>query len=162
MAENMEGKKPSDSAVESRYLLMPHQANPYGTAFGGAIVAWIDMVASMAAQRHCGKEVVTASIDSLSFREPIRIGDHVVLKACVNYVGHTSMEVGVRVIREDPYDAKQVIATTAHLTFVALDKNKRPCPVPPILPQTADEKRRYENAKLRVQARKELLSKISR
>ena len=68
MAENMEGKKPSDSAVESRYLLMPNQANPYGTAFGGVIVAWIDMVASMAAQRHCGKEVVTASIDSLSFQ----------------------------------------------------------------------------------------------
>jgi acyl-CoA hydrolase len=168
-AENMEGKKPSDSAVESRYLLMPNQANPYGTAFGGAIVAWIDMVASMAAQRHCGKEVVTASIDSLSFREPIQVGDHVVLKACVNYVGHTSMEVGVQVIREDPYrrkaslpgDGKQVRATTAHLTFVALDKDKHPCPVPPILPQTADEKRRYENAKLRVQARKDLLSKIS-
>lgn len=141
---------------------MPNQANPYGTAFGGTIVAWIDMVASMAAQRHCGKEVVTASIDSLSFREPIRIGDQVVLKACVNYVGHTSMEIGVRVIREDPYDAKQVIATTAHLTFVALDKDKHPCPVPPILPQTADEKRRYENAKIRVQARKELLTKIKR
>ena len=72
------------------------------------------------------------------------------------------MEVGVQVIREDPYDGKQVIATTAHLTFVALDKDKHPCPVPPILPQTADEKRRYENAKLRVQARKDLLSKISR
>jgi acyl-CoA hydrolase len=158
----MEGKKPSDSAVESRYLLMPNQANPFGTAFGGAIVEWIDMVGSMAAQRHCGCEVVTASIDSLSFREPIHIGDHVLLKACVNYVGHTSMEVGVLVIRENPDGSKPVRATTAHLTFVALDKNKRPCQVPPILPETPDEKRRYENAKLRVQARKELLSKISR
>jgi acyl-CoA hydrolase len=158
----MEGKKPSESAVESRYLLMPHQANPYGTAFGGVIVAWIDMVASMAAQRHCGKEVVTASIDSLSFREPIRIGDHVVLKAAVNYVGHTSMEVGVQVIREDPYGNKAVIATTAHLTFVALDKDKHPSPIPSISPQTPDEIRRYENAKLRVQARKELFTKIQR
>jgi len=158
----MEGKKPGDSAVESRYLLMPHQANPYGTAFGGVIIAWIDMIASMAAQRHCGKEVVTASIDSLSFKEPIRVGDHVVLKASVNYVGHTSMEVGVRVIREDPYSSKQIIATTAHLTFVALGKDKHPCPVAPILPETADEKRRYENAKLRVQARKDLLRKINR
>ena len=158
----MEGKRPSDSSVESRYLLMPQQANPYGTAFGGVIVAWIDMVASMAAQRHCGKEVVTASIDSLSFREPIHVGDHVVLRAAVNYVGNTSMEVGVQVIREDPYSAKQIIATTAHLTFVALDKDKHPSAVPPILPQTADEKRRYENAKLRVQARKELLTKIKR
>ena len=158
----MEGKKPGDSAVESRYLLMPHHANPYGTAFGGVIMAWIDMIASMAAQRHCGKEVVTASIDSLSFKEPIRVGDHVVLKASVNYVGRTSMEVGVRVIREDPYSSKQVIATTAHLTFVALGKDKRPCPVVPILPETADEKRRYENAKLRVQARKDLLRKMNR
>ena len=158
----MEGKRPSDSAVESRYLLMPHHANPYGTAFGGVIIAWVDMIASMAAQRHCGKEVVTASIDSLSFKEPIRVGDHVVLKASVNYVGRTSMEVGVRVIREDPYSSKQVIATTAHLTFVALGKDKRPCPVVPILPETADEKRRYENAKLRVQARKDLLRKMNR
>lgn len=157
----MEGKKPGDSAVESRYLLMPHQANPYGTAFGGVIMAWIDMIASMAAQRHCCKEVVTASLDSLSFKEPIRVGDHVVLKAAVNYVGRTSMEVGVRVIREDPYSTEQSIATTAHLTFVALGEDKRPCPVAPVLPETEDEKRRYENAKLRVQARKELLKKMN-
>ena len=156
----MEDKKPEDSAVQSRYLLMPHQANPYGTAFGGVIMAWIDMIASMAAQRHCGKEVVTASIDSLSFKEPIRVGEHVVLKASVNYAGRTSMEVGVRVIREDPYTAEQIIATTAHLTFVALGEDNRPSPVPPVLPQTADEKRRCENAKLRVQARKELLRKM--
>ena len=141
---------------------MPHQANPYGTAFGGVIMAWIDMIASMAAQRHCGKEVVTASIDSLSFKEPIRVGEHVVLKASVNYAGRTSMEVGVRVIREDPYTAEQIIATTAHLTFVALGEDKRPSPVPPVLPQTADEKRRCENAKLRVQARKELLGKMKK
>jgi acyl-CoA hydrolase len=158
----MEGKKPSESAVESRYLLMPHQANPYGTAFGGVIMAWIDMIASMAAQRHCGKEIVTVSIDSLSFREPIHVGDHAILKACVNYVGHTSMEVGVRVIREDPYTGEQTITTTAHLTFVALGKDKRPVEVPAILPETADEKRRYENAKLRVQARKELLKRLSK
>ncbi|MHC4738887.1 MAG: acyl-CoA thioesterase [Planctomycetota bacterium] len=158
----MEGKKPEDSAVQSRYLLMPHQANQYGTAFGGVIMAWIDMIASMAAQRHCAKEVVTASIDSLSFKEPIHVGEHVVLKASVNYAGRTSMEVGVRVIREDPYTAEQIIATTAHLTFVAIGEDKRPSPVPPVLPQTADEKRRYENAKLRVQARKELLGKMKR
>ena len=134
---------------------MPQQANPYGTAFGGAIVAWIDMVASMAAQRHCGKEVVTASIDSLSFREPIRVGDHVVLKASVNYVGHTSMEVGVRVIREDPYDAKQVMATTAHLTFAPSIKINTPVLCPRYYPRQRMKKRRYENAKLRVQARKD-------
>jgi acyl-CoA hydrolase len=155
------GKHPKDSAVVTRYLLMPQQANPHGTAFGGAIVAWIDMVAAMVAQRHCGKEVVTAGIDSLIFKEPIRVGDHVILKASINYVGTSSMEIGVQVSREDPYTGEQVIATTAHLTFVALDDNKKPTDVPPILPETEQEKKRYENAKIRVQARKELLKKMS-
>jgi acyl-CoA hydrolase len=155
-----EGKNPSESAVETRYLIMPHQANPQGTAFGGVVVAWIDMVAAMAAQRHCGKEVVTAGIDSLVFKEPIRIGDHVVLRATVNYVSRSSMEVGVRVSREDPYTGQEATATTAYVTFVTLDENKKPTPAPPILPQTEEEKRRYENAKLRVQARKELLKKM--
>ncbi len=159
---NEKGKSPKESAVETRYLLMPSQANPHGTAFGGAIVAWIDMVAAMVAQRHCGKEVVTAGIDSLVFKEPVRIGDQVVLKASINYVGRSSMEVGVRVAREDPYSAKQVVATTAHLTFVALDENKKPAPAPRIQPETDAEKKRYANARLRVQARKELLGKISR
>ncbi len=153
-------KSPKDSAVETRYLLMPQQANPHGTAFGGAIVAWIDMVAAMSAQRHCGREVVTAGIDSLIFKEPIRIGDQVVLKATVNYVGRTSMEVGVQVVREDPYGGEAVVATTAHLAFVALDENKRPTEVPPLQPQTEQENRRYENAKVRVQARKELLKRM--
>ncbi|MEN6578827.1 MAG: acyl-CoA thioesterase [Phycisphaerales bacterium] len=157
---NAKGKTPGESAVETRYLVMPTQANPQGTAFGGAIVGWIDMTAAMAAQRHCGREVVTAGIDSLVFRQPIRIGDHVILKAAVNYVSRSSMEVGVQVVREDPYTARQVLATTAHLTIVALDENKRPVPVPPLLPQTPEEKRRCENARLRVQARKERLKAI--
>jgi acyl-CoA hydrolase len=157
---NDKGKSPKESTVETRYLIMPHQANPHGTAFGGVIMAWIDMVAAMAAQRHCGKEVVTAGIDSLAFKEPIRIGDHVSLRASVNYVSRSSMEVGVRVTREDPYSGEQVIATTAHLTFVALDENKKPTAAPPIVPETEHEKRRYKNAKVRVKARKELLKKI--
>jgi acyl-CoA hydrolase len=154
------GKCPSESAVETRYLIMPHQANPQGTAFGGVIVAWIDMVAGMAAQRHCGKEVVTAGIDSLAFKEPIRIGDHVTLRATVNYVSRSSMEVGVQVTREDPYTGQKVMATSAYLTFVALDENKNPTAAPPIIPQSDEEKRRHENAKLRVQTRKELLKKM--
>jgi acyl-CoA hydrolase len=156
------GKGPSDSAVETRYLVMPQHANPQGTVFGGVIVSWIDMVAAMAAQRHCGKEVVTAGIDSLIFKEPIRIGDQVVLKASVNYVGRTSMEVGVQVTREDPYGGHSVSATTAYLTFVALDENRRPVAVAPIIPETETEKRRYENARLRVEARKQLLRQTSK
>ncbi len=153
-------KTPSDSAVETRYLLMPDQANPFGTAFGGAIMSWIDMVASMAAQRHCGTEVVTASIDSLSFHKPVHIGDHVVLTATVNYVGKTSLEVGVRVVREDPLTHQRDIATQAYLTFVAIDENHNPLPVPPLQPQTEEEKRRWNNGALRVKSRKALRRQV--
>jgi acyl-CoA hydrolase len=157
---NDKGKTPSESAVETRYLVMPQQANPQGTAFGGAIVSWIDMVAAMAGQRHCGCEVVTAEIDTLVFRHPVHIGDHVVLRASVNYVSRSSMEVGVQVTRENPYTGEQIVATTAHLTLVALGEDKKPTPVPPLLPQTPEEKRRYEKARLRVQARKERLKDL--
>jgi acyl-CoA hydrolase len=157
---NDKGKTPSESAVETRYLVMPQQANPQGTAFGGAIVSWIDMVAAMAGQRHCGCEVVTAEIDTLVFRHPVHIGDHVVLRASVNYVSHSSMEVGVQVTRENPYTGEQIVATTAHLTLVALGADRKPTPVPPLLPQTPEEKRRYEKARLRVQARKERLKDL--
>jgi acyl-CoA hydrolase len=112
----------------------------------------------MAAQRHCGREVVTAGIDSLVFRQPIRIGDHVILKAAVNYVSRSSMEVGVQVIRENPYTGERVMATTAHLTLVALDENKRPTPAPPLRPETREEKRRYEDARRRVEDRKSRLA----
>jgi acyl-CoA hydrolase len=159
--ENIKGKSPRESAVETRYLIMPHHANPQGTAFGGVIMSWIDIVAGMAAQRHAGCEVVTAGIDSLIFKEPIRIGDHVVLTAAVNYVSQSSMEVGVQVIKENPYRGEKVLATTAFLTFVALDENKKPAPAPAILPETPEESERYENAKIRVSARKELLKKLS-
>jgi len=135
--------------------VMPQQANPQGTAFGGAIMAWVDMVAAMAAERHCRTEVVTAGIDSMNFKAPVRIGDHVVLQASVNYVSRSSMEVGVRVTREDPSTGEKAIATTAHLTLVALDENKKPTPAPPVVPQTPEEKRRYDNARQRVQERKE-------
>ena len=108
-------KTPADSAVETRYLVMPGHANAFGTAFGGAIMSWIDMVAAMAAQKHCGREVVTAGIDSVAFEQPVRIGEQVVLLACVNYVSKTSMEVGVKVIRENPATGERITATRAFL-----------------------------------------------
>jgi acyl-CoA hydrolase len=159
MAESR-AKKPSETAVETRYLLMPNETNQYGTAFGGVVISWIDMTAAMAAQKHCHTEVVTASVDSLSFQKPIRIGDHVILRAMVNYAGKTSMEVGVQVLRENPLTDQAEIATTAHLTFVAIGKDHKPIAVPELIPETADEKRRYDNAKLRVKNRKELLKKM--
>jgi acyl-CoA hydrolase len=153
-------KTPRESWIESRYIVMPQHSNDIGIAFGGTIMSWIDMVAAMAAQKHCECEVVTVSTDKISFLEPIRIGDHVLLKACVNYVGNTSMEVGVQVIRENPYTRESVRATTAYLTFVGIDNERHPITIPALKPETRDELRRNENARLRVESRKELLKKI--
>ena len=155
-------KAPSESAVETRYILAPHQVNTHGTAFGGVIMSWIDVVAAMAGQRHCEGSVVTANIDKISFRAPIHVGDHVLLQACVNYVGTTSMEVGVRVDREEPATGERVHTTTAYLTFVHLDDSEMPAKIIALRPETEEEKRRHANAKLRVQARKELLERIKK
>jgi len=153
-------KTPRDSAVEARYIVMPQHANDLGIAFGGTIMSWIDMVAAMVAQRHCARKVVTVSIDRMSFLAPCHIGDHVLLRSAVNYVGHTSMEVGVQVLKECPYTGERTRATTAYLTFVALDDRERPTPIAPIRVETPDEVRRCENARLRVAARKELLGRL--
>jgi acyl-CoA hydrolase len=123
-------------------------------------MSWIDMLAAMVAQKHCGHKVVTASTDQISFLSPIHIGDHVVLRASVNYVGTTSMEVGVLVLRENPYTGAHVRATAAYLTLVGLDEHERPTAVPPLRPETPDEVRRFENARLRVHARRELVQKL--
>jgi acyl-CoA hydrolase len=155
-------KSPSESAVETRYLVMPSQANPAGTVFGGEIMSMIDMVAGMVAERHAQCPVVTASIDSIFFHTPIHVGEQVVLKSAVNYVGRTSMEVGVQVIREKPQSGESIKATTAHLTFVAVDKNGRPVEVCKLAPRTAEEKRRYRNAQIRVKTRKQLLARIEK
>jgi acyl-CoA hydrolase len=162
MTDHLRIKTPRESAVEARYIILPQHANDMGIAFGGTIMSWIDMVAAMVAQRHCGRRVVTVSIDRLSFLAPIHIGEHVLLRASANYVGHTSMEVGVQVLKEKPYTGDQVRATTAYLTFVALDEYEKPIVIPALRPQTPDEIRRFENARLRVAARKELLARLAR
>lgn len=145
----------AQSAVTTQYVVMPNQANPNGTAFGGTILSWIDVVASMAAQRYCRRPVATAQIDSVSFLTPIEIGDHVILKASVNYTGNTSLEVGVIVFCEDPLTGKIRKATRAYLTFVAFDENSKPTQVEKLIPQTPDEIRRFDNAKKRVALRKQ-------
>jgi len=157
-----EPRTPSYSRIETRYILAPHQVNALGTAFGGVIMSWIDTVAAMTAQRHCHGVVVTVGIDKISFEAPINIGDHVILKASVNYVGKTSMEVGVLVSKENPMTGEEARTTTAYLTFVQLDENGVPAGVAKLVAETNEDKRRYENAKLRAQARKELLERIKK
>ncbi len=146
--------------METRCLVMPQHANDLGIVFGGIIMSWIDALAGMVAQKHCERKVLTVSTDRISFLAPVHIGDHVVLRASVNYVGTTSLEVGVQVMRENPYTRESIRTTTAYLTFVGVDEAGHPTAVNRLQPETADEIRRHDNARLRVEARKELLRKL--
>ncbi len=140
-----EKKTPSQSQVEMTQIVLAGQANSMGNAFGGQIMQWIDIAAAVAARRHCTGVAVTASMDGLSFKAPIRLGDVVVLKASVNRSWRTSMEVGVRVEAEHP-DGTRVHSASAYLTFVALDSAGRPRPVPLLEPSTPEEERRFREA----------------
>jgi acyl-CoA hydrolase len=147
-------KTPSDSAVEMREMVMPHHTNPQNTVFGGTVMSWIDIAAAMVAARHCGRPVVTAHIDDIDFIAPVKVGYHVLIQASLNYVGRTSMIVGVKVTSENPYTGESRTTTKAYLTFVALNDLGQPIEVPGIAPETEDELRRFENAKKRVEMKK--------
>lgn len=147
-------KTPSESAVEMREMVMPNHTNALNTVFGGTVMGWIDIAAAMVAARHCGKPVVTAHIDDIDFIAPIKVGYHVLIQASMNYVGRTSMIVGVKVTSENPYTGESRITTKAYLTFVALDDLGRPVEVPGLNPETEDDIRRFENAKIRVEHNK--------
>jgi acyl-CoA hydrolase len=154
------GKTPRESEVEMREMVMPNQTNPQNTVFGGVVMSWIDVAAAMVAARHSNKPVVTVHIDDIDFIAPIKVGHHVVIKASLNYVGRTSMVVGVKVIAENPYSGESRTTLKAYLTFVALDEFSKPIEVPALIPETEEEIRRYENAKDRVLAKKELKKKL--
>ena len=154
-------RTPADSAIEMRQMVMPNHTNPQGTIFGGQVMGWIDIAAAMTAARHANRPVVTAHIDSITFESPIKVGYHVHILASVNYVGRTSMEIGVKVIGENPANGDRRTATTAYLTFVALDDFSKPTPVPRLQPITDDDKRRFNNAKKRVKHRLALKKSLS-
>ncbi len=147
MNENTLRPKPAcESYSEMTEIVLPSHTNPLGTAFGGQVMAWIDICAGIAAQRHARQVVVTASMDDLHFRSPIHKGEFVVLKAQVNRSFHTSMEVGVRVEAENPLTGERRHCSSAYLTFVALDESGHRVHIPPLTPETDEEKRRYEEA----------------
>jgi acyl-CoA hydrolase len=127
-------------------LVLPSHINARGTIFGGTVVSWIDVVAAIAAQRHSNSDVVTASIDELDFVAPVYMGWVVNLKASVNFVARTSMEVGVRVDAENPMTGETFHTSSAYLTFVALDRDGKPKEIPGISLESPDEKRRHQEA----------------
>ena len=144
-----------ESQHESSELMLPQHANNMGHVFGGVVLSMMDKTAAIAGFRHSRAAVVTASIDRVDFRQPIHLGDLLVMKASVNWVGRTSMEVGVRVEAEELLTGRRRHTNSCYLTFVAVDRNGRPIEVPGLDPETPDERRRWEAAKERRRRRLE-------
>ena len=146
-------KRVADSAVTLTQMMEVTDVNIAGTVHGGVIMRLVDTAAGLAAVRHASGLAVTVAIDEMTFLEPVHIGDVVMLLATVNDVGTTSMECGVRVEAHDPVTGTMRHANSAYLVFVAVDDDGRPRPVPQLLVESDDERRRQREAKLRRQAR---------
>ena len=145
----MEPRSPSQSHSDMTRWMGVQEANTAGNVHGGWIMKLCDEVAGIAAIRHCGQRVVTAGVDRMTFVHPVMVGDLVVFRATVNAAWRTSMEVGVRVEAENVHTRELTHTSTAYLTMVALDEEGRPIEVPPIAPETEDERRRQREAQLR-------------
>jgi len=127
-------------------VVLPDDANPLGNILGGKVMHLIDIAGAVAAHRHSHRHVVTVSVDSLDFVRPIRVGQIILLRAQVNRAFHTSMEVGVNVYLEDYIRGERQQTSSAFVTYVAVDEEGKPTAVPPLVPRTAEEKRRYREA----------------
>ncbi len=142
-----------DSHHEASQLMLPQHANVLGNVFGGVVLSMMDTTAAVSAIRHARRICVTVSVDRVDFREPIHVGELLIMKSSVNYVGKTSMEVGVRVEAENLLTGVRLHTNSCYLTFVAVDASGKPMPVPPLTPETPEELRRYEAARSRRERR---------
>jgi acyl-CoA hydrolase len=140
---------------ETSQLMMPQHSNNLDHVFGGVILGMMDTASAVSAIRHARMNCVTVSVDRVDFREPIHVGDLVIMKCSVNFVGRTSMEVGVRVEAENLQTGVRRHTNSCYLTFVAIDRNGRPVEVPRLVPETEEELRRFEAARARRQRRLE-------
>ncbi|MFN8413160.1 MAG: acyl-CoA thioesterase [Anaerolineales bacterium] len=148
-----EPKPISKSRIQLAQLMQPEHANNHGNVHGGWIMKLVDEAGALACMRHSQSKVVTVAIDSMTFRNPIKIGDLVILNAEVSFAGRTSMETEVQVIAENPITGQRTTTNTAYLVYVALDDNGKPVTVPPLLAETEAQQVRMEQAKER-QARR--------
>ena len=139
----------SSSQISIAQLMQPEHANNLGNVHGGWIMKLVDEAGALACMRHAQRRVVTVAIDQMIFRQPIRIGDLVILKARVTYAGRTSMEAEVHVTAENPVTGEQTHTNTAYLVYVAMDKNGQPAKVPTLFGETDEEKMRMKQARER-------------
>ena len=153
MTDSDLSKPISASRITLSQLMHPEHANLLGNVHGGWIMKLVDEAGALACMRHAQRKVVTVAIDSMVFRQPIRIGDLIILNAEVSYAGRTSMEAEVHVSAENPVTGERTYTNTAYLVYVALDDEGRPTTVPPLKAETEDEKRRMEKAKERQERR---------
>lgn len=140
------GRTTADSRVEMVQVVLPNDANPLGNILGGAVMHLIDIAGAIAAHRHARSHVVTASVDSVDFAHPIKVGQVILLRAEVTRAFRTSMEVEVKVYLEDYIKAERLLTSSAFVTYVAVDENVRPIAVPALVLRTAEERRRYREA----------------
>ena len=147
--QRREARTVKESALVTTHLMMPQDANPQGNVYGGTIMKYMDEVAGSVAALHARKNVVTISVDQMNFYAPVYIGNLLLLKASVNFVGSTSMEIGVRIEAKSLQTGDVVHTGSSYLTFVALDESGNPTQVADIIPETSEEKRRYGEAKAR-------------
>ncbi len=143
---NIKAKKISESVITKTELVLPNNTNQLGKLLGGQLMHWIDICAALSAAKHNNQICVTASVDRIDFHHSINLGDAVTLIASVNRVFNTSMEIGVKVFAESFREGTRVHTNTAYLTFVSVDSNGRPVKAIEAIPETEDEKRRYEEA----------------
>jgi acyl-CoA hydrolase len=149
----MTPKKSKDSHIIMTEIVLPNDTNVHGNLMGGRLMYWMDIAAALAAGKHCNAPVVTASVDNISFENPIRLGNVVHIEAQVSRAFNTSMEIYIRVWGEDHMQQYKYKSNEAYYTFVALDPNKKPRLVPAVIVETEDEKRLYEGALRRRQLR---------
>jgi uncharacterized protein (TIGR00369 family) len=153
VSDELEGKPISASRISIAQLMQPEHANNLGNVHGGWIMKLVDEAGALACMRHAQRRVVTVAIDQMVFRQPIRIGDLVILNAEVTYAGRTSMEAEVQVTAENPVTGERTHTNTAYVVYVAMDENGQSVPVPPLFAETEDEKQRMRKAQERQKRR---------
>jgi acyl-CoA hydrolase len=155
----LESRAVRDSQSEMAEIVLPNDANPLSALLGGRLMHWIDLAGAMAAHRHARSYVVTASVDHIDFLVPVRVGDLVILRSSVNRVFHSSMEVGVKVFVENYIADTAKHVASAYLTFVAVDGEGKHLRVAPVVPETEEQRRRYDDAGRRRESRRSELER---